>query len=70
MFTIALKPQRVIVLLSIGTQFSSKCPETRRRQFGDHSKQEAIVIPEMLRMRRQRKGPGARGQEDSWHQHT
>lgn len=60
MLTIALESQRVIVFLSIGTQFSSECTENSRRQPGDHSKEESSAIPEKLRVRRY-KGKGQVG---------
>lgn len=59
MFTIALKTQRVIVFLSIGTRFSSRRPENA----GEPLKEESGLIPEKLRERCQGKGwwRGARG---------
>lgn len=58
MFTIALKSQRVIVFLSIGTQFSSRRPE----KAGEPLKEESGLIPEKPSEKVPREGLAERGQ--------
>lgn len=65
MFTIALESPRVIVFLSIGTQFGSKCPENWQEQPVDHGMEGLGLTPETLRA----DGAGRRD-EDSLHQPT